>query len=130
MKNNTKENLAEYPQATVNLIKNQEYFGRMSDPVSFAYLKGPCGESMEFYLVVDKGRINDIRYYTEGCFATKACAAMAAQLAHGKTIKEALLISAGEVIRKLQGLPEDHLHCSILSVSTLYRAIADYLLKI
>ena len=47
----------------------------------------------------------------------------------GKTVKEALLISAGEVITRLKGLPEDHLHCSILSVSTLYRAIADYLLK-
>lgn len=27
------------------------------------------------------------------------------------------------------GYPEGHFHCSILSVSTLYRAIADYLLK-
>jgi nitrogen fixation NifU-like protein len=54
---------------------------------------------------------------------------MAAKLADGKTIKEALLISAGEVTTRLKGLPQDHLHCSILSVSTLYRAIADYLLK-
>jgi nitrogen fixation NifU-like protein len=54
---------------------------------------------------------------------------MAAKLADGKNIKEALAISAGEVIAKLKGLPDDHLHCSILSVSTLYRAIADYLLK-
>ena len=51
------------------------------------------------------------------------------KLADGKTIKEALMISAGEIIARLKGLPEDHLHCSILSVSTLYRAIADYLLK-
>jgi len=57
------------------------------------------------------------------------CAAMAAHLAYGKTINEALAISAGEVIKQLKGLPENHLHCSILAVSTLYRAIADYLLK-
>jgi nitrogen fixation NifU-like protein len=55
---------------------------------------------------------------------------MTASLARGKTIKEALSISAGEVIKKLKGLPEDHLHCSILAVSTLYRAIADYLLRL
>jgi nitrogen fixation NifU-like protein len=54
---------------------------------------------------------------------------MVAKLAEGKFIEEALSISAGEVITRLRGLPEDHLHCSILSVSTLYRAIADYLLK-
>ncbi|OQB12754.1 MAG: NifU-like protein [Candidatus Omnitrophica bacterium ADurb.Bin205] len=129
MKDNAEESLAEYPQEVVELINNQQYFGRMNDPVSSSYLKGPCGDAMEFYLVIDKDKITEIKYYTEGCQATRACAAMAATLASGKTIKEALSISAGEIIAKLKGLPEDHLHCSILSVSTLYRAIADYLLK-
>ena len=38
-------------------------------------------------------------------------------------------ISPGDVIRRLRDIPEDHLHCSILAVSTLYRAIADYLIS-
>jgi len=101
----------------------------MNDPVSSSYLKGPCGDAMEFYLVIENHKITEIKYHTDGCHATRACAAMSAKLADGKTIKEALLISAGEVIARLKGLPKDHLHCSILSVSTLYRAIADYLLK-
>jgi len=121
--------VTEYPQDVVDLINNPKYFGRMNDPTSSSYLKGPCGDAMEFYLVIDDGKIIDIKYYTEGCQPTKACAAMAAYLAHGKMVSEALSISAGEVIKRLKGLPEDHLHCSILSVSTLYRAIADYLLK-
>jgi nitrogen fixation NifU-like protein len=129
MKNNAEEGLAEYPQEVVDLINDQRYFGRMNDPVSSSYLKGPCGDAMEFYLVIEHGKITQIKYYTDGCHATRACAAMVAKLAEGKFIKEALSISAGEIIAKLKGLPEDHLHCSILSVSTLYRAIADYLLK-
>ncbi|MFA5144648.1 MAG: iron-sulfur cluster assembly scaffold protein [Candidatus Omnitrophota bacterium] len=123
------ESLSGYPKEIVSLINDKKYFGRMNDPVSSSYLKGPCGDTMEFYLVIDKGKITRIKYYTEGCNATRACATMAAKLAEGKAIKEALSISAGEVIARLKGLPEDHLHCSILSVSTLYRAIADYLLK-
>ncbi|MFA5090804.1 MAG: iron-sulfur cluster assembly scaffold protein [Candidatus Omnitrophota bacterium] len=129
MKNNGEEGLAEYPQEVIDLINNQRYFGRMNDPVSSSYLKGPCGDAMEFYLVIEHGKITQIKYYTDGCQATRACASMVAKLAEGKFIKEALSISAGEVITRLKGLPEDHLHCSILSVSTLYRAIADYLLK-
>lgn len=119
-----------YPQEVINLLNNSKFFGRINDPTSSSYLKGPCGDAMEFYLVIEDNRIIDIKYYTDGCSATKACAAMVAHLAYGKTINEALAISAGEVIAKLKGLPEDHLHCSILSVSTLYRAIADYLLKL
>ncbi|MDD2688965.1 MAG: iron-sulfur cluster assembly scaffold protein [Candidatus Omnitrophica bacterium] len=129
MKHNAEEGLAEYPQEVIDLINNQQYCGRINDPISSSYLKGPCGDAMEFYLVIDKDKITEIKYYTEGCHTTRACAAMAAKLASGKTIKEALSISAGEIITKLKGLPEDRLHCSILSVSTLYRAIADYLLK-
>ena len=126
---NNKEEVFGYPQEVIKLLNDPKFFGRMNGPTSSSYLKGPCGDSMEFYLVIEEGRITEIKYYTDGCHATRACAAMAAKLAEGKTIKEALLISAGEIITKLKGLPRDHLHCSILAVSTLYRAIADYLLK-
>jgi len=127
--NSNKEEILGYSQEVIELLNDPKFFGRMNGPTSSSYLKGPCGDAMEFYLVIEEGRITEIKYYTDGCHATRACAAMAAKLAEGRTIKEALLISAGEVIAELKGLPEDHLHCSILSVSTLYRAIADYLLK-
>lgn len=118
-----------YPKEVINLLNNPKFFGRMNDPSSSSYLKGPCGDSMEFYLVIEKNRIKDIRYYTQGCGSTKAAAATVAYLAYGKTIDEALAISAGDIIKKLKGLPARYLHCSILAVSALYRAIADYLLK-
>jgi nitrogen fixation NifU-like protein len=125
-----KENLFGYPQEIVKLINDPELFGRMNDPMGSAYVKGPCGDEMEFFLVIEKNKITDVKYFTQGCVATKFCAAMTASLVRGKTIKEALSISAGAVIEKLKGLPEDHLHCSILAVSTLYRALADYLLRL
>jgi nitrogen fixation NifU-like protein len=124
-----KEGPTQYPQEVIDLIHDPKYFGRMNDPTSSAYLKGPCGDAMEFYLVIEQNKITEITYYSDGCQATMACAAMVAKLADGKSVQEALFISAGEIIEKLKGLPEDHLHCSILAVSTLYRAIADYLLK-
>jgi len=126
---NNKDRETDYPQEIIELMSDEKLFGRMNGPTSSSYLKGPCGDSMEIYLVIENEIITDIKYYTEGCHATRACAAMTAKLAVGKTIEEALNISAGEIVKRLKGLPEDHLHCSILAVSTLYRAIADYLLK-
>jgi len=118
---------------TSNILKasqEDEYFGRMNAPTASAYLKGICGDEMEFYLVIENNRITDIKYYTQGCQSTKICGARLARLAEGKTIKEALSISAGKVLEDLKELPPDHLHCSILAVSTLYRAIADYFLQL
>lgn len=112
-----------------NESDENELFGRMNDADASAVLRGPCGDEMEFYLNIENNRIKGVKYYCEGCDATKLCAETAVLLVKGKTIEEALFISAGEVKKNVKNLPEDHLHCTILSVSTLYRAIADYLLK-
>ncbi len=123
------EDLTVYPEQLVTLAKNPKYFGRMNDPTSAAFIKGPCGDEMEFYLIIKDRVIEEVRFYTVGCIATIVCGSVTAGLVSGKTIDEALAISPREVIEVLNGLPEDHCHCSILAVSTLHRAIADYLLK-
>lgn len=123
------ENLVIYPEHMISLAKHPKYFGRMNDPTSSAFIKGPCGDEMEFCLVINDRIIEDVKFYTNGCIATVVCGSMTAQLAFGKSVDEALGISPKEIINKLDGLPKDHCHCSILAVSTLYRAIAGYLLK-
>lgn len=108
---------------------NDNFYGRMNGPTASSYIKGLCGEEMEFYLIIKDGLITETKYYTEGCGATKACAEMAASLAVNKSIDEALLISAGQVAGQLKNVPPEHLHCSILAVTALYKALADHLLQ-
>lgn len=105
------------------------YFGRMNDPTSSAYLKGLCGDEMEFYLVIKDGVIEEVKFYTEGCGYTVACGAITAHFIWKKSIDDALWISPRLIKESIQGLPEDHKHCCILAVSAVYRAIANYLLK-
>lgn len=84
------------PELSFSFEKVQEFindpkiYGRMNAPDCSAYLKGPCGDVMEFYLVVSGNRLTEVKYYSEGCSATRACGAMVARLATGKTIQEAL----------------------------------------
>ena len=105
-----------------------EFFGRMNDPTAAASIKGLCGDEMEFHLVIRDDRIEDIRYYTNGCGNTRACGRAIARRAKGRSITDALSISAGELIRSGECEQESGRHCAILAVTTLYRAIADYLL--
>ena len=105
------------------------YFGRMNDPTGSSFLQGPCGDEMEFYLYIRDGVLEDVKYYTEGCDDTRACALAVAKRAKGKSVIDALAIHPREIIDSLKGLPKQARHCAILAVSTLYRAIADYLLK-
>jgi nitrogen fixation protein NifU and related proteins len=105
-----------------------EFFGRMNDPTAAASVKGLCGDEMEFHLVIRDDRIEDIRYYTNGCENTRSCGRSVARRAKGRSITDALSISAGELIRSGECEAESGRHCAILAVTTLYRAIADYLL--
>ena len=111
----------EYSNKSVNM-------GRMNDPTGAAWIKGLCGDTMEMYLIIENEMIKEAKYYTDGCLATRACGSAVTELIQNKNVDEALSISAKDVITKLNGLPEENLHCSILAVSTLYKALANYLL--
>jgi len=104
------------------------FFGRMNDPTGSAFVRGLCGEEMEFYLLIEDDVIRDVRYYTEGCAATRACGRAVAERAMGRTVLDALGINPREIVASQTSLTERDRHCAILAVSTLYRAIADYLL--
>ena len=123
------EDTSVIPKNIVDLVKENRHFGQMNDPSGSAYIKGICGDQMEFYIVVENNIITDIKFHTDGCVYTTACGAMACVLAQGKSLQDALGISAKQVITELKVLPKSHVHCAILAVSTLYKAIADYLLK-
>ena len=105
------------------------YFGRMNAPTASGILKGPCGDEMEFYLYIREDILEDVKYYTEGCNHTKACALAVAKRAKGKSVMQALAIAPREIIDSGECIPEEERHCAILAISALYRAIADYLLK-
>ena len=105
------------------------HFGRMNDPTAAASICGPCGDEMECYLVIRDDTIVDAKYFTSGCSNTRSCGAAVARRAQGRTVTDALSISAGELIRSGECEPHEGRHCAILAVTTLYRAIADYLLQ-
>ncbi len=102
------------------------YFGRMTDPSAGAWHTGPCGDTMEFYLVIEQDVIRRVRYYTDGCAFTRLCGQTVAQYIESKTLRDALAINAKYVLDQLPELPEEHRHCAILTVMTFYKAIGQF----
>jgi nitrogen fixation NifU-like protein len=103
-----------------------DFFGRMNDPSAGAWVTGPCGDTMEFYLVIEDDVIRQVKYHTDGCRFTRLCGRTVAAYVQGKPIVEALSISGRQVLDALPQLPPEHRHCAILAVSAFYRAIGQY----
>jgi NifU-like protein involved in Fe-S cluster formation len=125
-----RQEITEYPDRIIAFANNPKHFGRMNDPSAGAFIKGLCGDEMEFYLVIKNDIIREVKFYTEGCAYTIACGEVVARNAEGASLIDALAISPKLIIDMLCDIPPDHKHCAILAVSTLYRAIADFLLRI
>lgn len=95
-----------------------------------AKVTGPCGDTMEFWLLADQGKIKKVSFVTDGCDPSLAGGSMTTCLAEGKTIEEAKAITQKAVLDALGGLPEDHEHCALLAANTLVAACDDYLSKL
>ena len=118
-----------YSKKTISYAKNPINVGRMTDPDGAAYIKGLCGDSIEIYLIIKDNIITEITFFSDGCGVTYACGSAVTELSKGKDINFVLGISPKTIIDYLEGLPDEHIHCSILAVSALHKAIADYLLQ-
>ncbi|MDP8213841.1 MAG: iron-sulfur cluster assembly scaffold protein [Candidatus Euphemobacter frigidus] len=117
-----------YSPRVIELFQNPVNMGVIPEPNGFGIVRGVCGDTMKVYLRIEDGGVQEVGFETDGCEATIAVGSVATEMARGKTIKEVLAISPAGVIDDLGGLPEDHLHCSILAVNALHNAIANYLL--
>ena len=102
-------------------IENADGVGMVGNPA--------CGDVMQITIKVEDGRIADVKFKTLGCAAAIATSSITTEMAKGKTLEEAMLISRKQVADELGGLPPNKMHCSNLAAKGLHVAIKEYLAK-
>ena len=99
---------------------------RLRNPDGYGKNTGECGDTIEMFLCIRRGRIQSVSFYTDGCINTTACCNTVARLVEGKSVKKAWGITPENVINYLQTLLPENYHCAELAVGALYLALADY----
>ena len=107
-------------------FSNPKNIGKIEDTDSQVSITGVCGDTVEMYLAIKDGKIDDIKFMTDGCGATIACASYVTRTVKGKSIEEALRIKPEDVDKYFEGLPEESKHCAKLSIDTLKAALNMY----
>ena len=85
-----------------------------------------CGDQMKMYIKVKDDKIADIRWKTYGCASAIASTSALSEIAKGKTLDDALKISAEDIDNYLGKLPKHKFHCSVLGHDALRDAIEKY----
>ena len=120
--------LQDYNETIVKLFHNPKNWGKLPESeisVSQTY-KGPCGDTMQYFLNIEDDIIKKATFITDGCGASVATASQTTMLITGKNVDYAEQLTAEDIDKALDGLPEDHKHCAELSARTLQRAIIKY----
>ncbi len=102
----------------VGVIENADGVGEVGNPI--------CGDMMSIYLRIKDEHIADIKFQTFGCGSAIAVSSMLTEIAMGKSLGEAKMITNKDVAAALEGLPKNKLHCSNLGADALQLAIKDY----
>ena len=116
-----------YSEKVMDHFTNPRNAGDLPEADGIGEVGNPvCGDMMTFYIKVQDNKISDVRFKTFGCVAAISVSSMVSEMAIGKTLKEARLITNKSVADALDGLPKEKLHCSNLGAEALAKAIADY----
>lgn len=116
-----------YSEKVMEHFTNPRNVGEIPDADGVGEEGNPtCGDIMKIYLKVENNVIKDIKFKTFGCAAAIATSSMVTEMAKGKTLDEAMLITKKSVAAQLDGLPPQKMHCSNLAADAMHKAIEDY----
>lgn len=117
--NYTKKTLSHFLKPkNVGSIKNADGYAQIGNMV--------CGDQLDFFLKVEKGKIKDVKFLSFGCASNIATASVMTEKIKGMSIKEAKKYPWQKIVDELGGLPRQKIHCSVMAVQGLQKAIKDY----
>ena len=117
----------EYSEKVLDHCFNPRNWGMIEKPQGFGKGSRICGDGLEIMLRIKNDKIQDAKFFTDGCGPMLAAGSMVTELVIGKTIPEAFKISPEIINKALDGLPKESDHCADTAAEALKEALLNYL---
>jgi nitrogen fixation NifU-like protein len=116
-----------YSEKVIEYFKNKVNMGRMENADWVSEHTGSCGDTLQIYLKINNGVIEDAKFLYVGCPGVGASASAITEIVKKKALEEAKEITEKDVLENLGGLPESKLDCAKLTVTAMRRTVAEYM---
>lgn len=109
-----------YSAAVLDHFKNPRNAGDLDNATAVVEVSNPaCGDILQLSARVEDGRIVDVRFKTQGCVTSIACASQLTEMLCGKTLQEAGQLTPAQISDALGGLPPATMHGAQLALDAL-----------
>ena len=116
-----------YSQALIERFRNPKNVGEIADANGIGRVgNASCGDIMEIYLKIENNIVVGAKFKTFGCASAIASSDVACDLIRGRTVEDALKLTNDEIVKELDGLPAQKIHCSILASEAIALAVEYY----
>jgi nitrogen fixation NifU-like protein len=116
-----------YSETLLDHFRSPRNVGMMRSPDAVGESEDPtCGDLARFYLRVEAGRVQEVRFQTYGCGPSIAASSIATELVRNGAIDALGDLTPEAVESALGGLPEDRRHAATLVVDALRGALRHY----
>ena len=116
-----------YSEKVLDHFSNPRNVGELADANGIGQVgNAKCGDIMKIYLKIADNTVKDVKFETFGCGSAIASSSMATEMIKGKPIDQVMKLTNQAVVKALEGLPAQKLHCSVLAEEAVKAALKDY----
>ncbi|MBD3361289.1 iron-sulfur cluster assembly scaffold protein [Candidatus Woesearchaeota archaeon] len=117
----------QYSDEILRRFRNPKNAGEIKNPDGIGMVGNrSCGDVMHLYIKVENNKIVDAKFKTLGCAAAISFSDLLCDMVKNQNIEDALKLTKDDLVKKLGGVPAPKLHCSLLAVDALHKAIEDF----
>ena len=118
-----------YREQILDLYKNPKNRGKMGNPtVAYEEYNPLCGDKIFLQLLIEGGKIVDVKFSGEGCAISTAAASLLSDYIKGKDLANIRKIKADDILQLLglESLTPARLKCALLPLEGLRHTLSRY----
>jgi nitrogen fixation NifU-like protein len=119
-----------YSEKAIEFYLENVNVGEIEEPSLHHACTGPCGDTIEIFLMIESNIITRAKFLAIGCPGVFSCGSAITIMIIGKSLQQALSIHVEDILEFLEKIPDKKEKCAFLAKMTLEEAIHQYLKQI